>query len=205
MLEHPPLSPVLIGYGASAVCPYLALESVRHWWQDSRTQKLMESGKLPVSTLNGAQDNYRKAVEAGLLKILSKMGISLITSYRGAQIFEAIGIGPDLLDLAFPGHNLSAGWAVPDRPGPGNDQLPPAGFPGADLKAAAAYGLCAVSPQRGIPHEQPRHDQAAAQGAGRAAVRPLRGLQETTARKSASVTALRDLLDFRVTESPISM
>jgi glutamate synthase (ferredoxin) len=54
----------LIGYGASAVCPYLALESVRHWWHDSRTQKLMESGKLPVSTLNGAQDNYRKAVEA---------------------------------------------------------------------------------------------------------------------------------------------
>ena len=93
----------LIGYGASAVCPYLALESVRHWWQDNRTQKLMETGKLPVSTLNGAQDNYRQAVEAGLLKILSKMGISLVTSYRGAQIFEAIGIGPDLLDLAFRG------------------------------------------------------------------------------------------------------
>jgi glutamate synthase (ferredoxin) len=69
---------------------------------DSRTQKLMETGKLPV-TLNGAQDNYRKAVEAGLLKILSKMGISLITSYRGAQIFEAIGIGDDLLELAFRG------------------------------------------------------------------------------------------------------
>ncbi|MFH7242870.1 MAG: glutamate synthase large subunit [Spirulina sp.] len=93
----------LIGYGASAVCPYLALESVRHWWSDSRTQKLMESGKLPVSTLNGAQDNYRKAVDAGLLKILSKMGISLITSYQGAQIFEAIGIGEDLLELAFRG------------------------------------------------------------------------------------------------------
>jgi len=93
----------LIGYGASAVCPYLALESVRHWWSDSRTQKLMETGKLPVSTLNGAQDNYRKAVDAGLLKILSKMGISLITSYQGAQIFEAIGIGEDLLELAFRG------------------------------------------------------------------------------------------------------
>ncbi len=93
----------LIGYGASAICPYLALESVRHWWADSRTQKLMETGKLPVTTLNGAQDNFRKAVEAGLLKILSKMGISLITSYQGAQIFEAIGIGPDLLELAFRG------------------------------------------------------------------------------------------------------
>ncbi|NER81388.1 MAG: glutamate synthase subunit alpha, partial [Leptolyngbya sp. SIO1D8] len=93
----------LIGYGASAVCPYLALESVRTWWQDGRTQKLMETGKLPVTTLNGAQDNYRKAIENGLLKILSKMGISLITSYQGAQIFEAVGIGADLLATAFRG------------------------------------------------------------------------------------------------------
>ncbi|MBT9310768.1 glutamate synthase large subunit [Leptothoe kymatousa] len=93
----------LIGYGASAVCPYLALESVRHWWANSRTQKFMKSGKLPVTTLNGAQANYRKAVEAGLLKILSKMGISLLSSYQGAQIFEAIGIGPELLAAGFKG------------------------------------------------------------------------------------------------------
>ncbi len=93
----------LIGYGASAVCPYLALESVRHWWADPRTQKLMETGKISPTTLNGAQDNYRMAVENGLLKILSKMGISLLTSYQGAQIFEAVGIGADLLDLAFRG------------------------------------------------------------------------------------------------------
>ncbi len=93
----------LVGYGASAICPYMALESVRHWWGDSRTQKLMETGKLAPVTLTGAQDNYRHAVENGLLKILSKMGISLITSYQGAQIFEAVGIGSDLLDLAFRG------------------------------------------------------------------------------------------------------
>ncbi|MGC1309538.1 MAG: glutamate synthase large subunit [Phormidesmis sp.] len=93
----------LLGYGATAICPYLTLESVRHWWADSKTQKQMESGKLPVSTLNGAQSNYRKAVDNGLLKILSKMGISLLSSYRGAQIFEAVGIGRDLLALAFKG------------------------------------------------------------------------------------------------------
>jgi glutamate synthase (ferredoxin) len=81
----------------------MALESVRHWWGDSRTQKLMETGKLTPVTLTGAQDNYRHAVENGLLKILSKMGISLITSYQGAQIFEAVGIGADLLELAFRG------------------------------------------------------------------------------------------------------
>ena len=53
--------------------------------------------------MEDAQKNYRKAVEAGLLKILSKMGISLLSSYQGAQIFEAIGIGGDLLALAFKG------------------------------------------------------------------------------------------------------
>ncbi|MEO0537798.1 MAG: glutamate synthase large subunit [Cyanobacteria bacterium P01_A01_bin.123] len=93
----------LLGYGASAICPYLAFESVRHWWANAKTQKLMETGKLPVATLNGAQDNYRKAVNAGLLKILSKMGISLLSSYQAAQIFEAIGLGKDLVDLAFYG------------------------------------------------------------------------------------------------------
>jgi glutamate synthase (ferredoxin) len=93
----------LIGYGAAAVCPYLALESVRQWWSDPKTQKLMERGKIQSITIEQAQKNYRKAVEAGLLKILSKMGISLLSSYQGAQIFEAIGIGADLLDLAFRG------------------------------------------------------------------------------------------------------
>ncbi|MBD3880876.1 glutamate synthase subunit alpha [Phormidium tenue FACHB-886] len=93
----------LIGYGASAVCPYLALETVRHWWADAKTQSMMERGKLDKVSLTGAQYNYRKAIEAGLLKILSKMGISLLSSYQGAQIFEAIGIGGDLLNLAFTG------------------------------------------------------------------------------------------------------
>ncbi|NJK36449.1 MAG: glutamate synthase large subunit [Oscillatoriales cyanobacterium RM2_1_1] len=93
----------LIGYGASGVCPYLALESVRHWWAEPKNQKAMERGKLPQITLQQAQQNYRKATEAGLLKILSKMGISLLASYQGAQIFEAIGIGADLLELGFRG------------------------------------------------------------------------------------------------------
>ena len=93
----------LLGYGASAICPYLALESVRQWWSASKTQKMMERGALESLTISEAQQNYRKAVEAGLLKILSKMGISLLSSYQGAQIFEAIGIGSDLLELGFAG------------------------------------------------------------------------------------------------------
>jgi glutamate synthase (ferredoxin) len=93
----------LIGYGASAICPYLALETARQWVVAPRTQTLMERGKIARVTLASAQANYRKSVEAGLLKILSKMGISLLASYHGAQIFEAIGIGGDLLHLGFAG------------------------------------------------------------------------------------------------------
>ncbi len=93
----------LIGYGASAICPWLALETTRHWWHNPRTQKMMESGKLPPLTIEEAQTNYKKALEDGLRKILSKIGISLLASYHGAQIFEAIGIGSDLIDLAFKG------------------------------------------------------------------------------------------------------
>ncbi|MGF1512932.1 MAG: glutamate synthase-related protein [Elainellaceae cyanobacterium] len=93
----------LMGYGASAVCPYLALETVRHWWSSTKTQNLMEKGRLNKVSIAQAQANYRKGVEAGLLKILSKMGISLLSSYHGAQIFEAIGIGADLLQTAFKG------------------------------------------------------------------------------------------------------
>ncbi|MEH2408946.1 glutamate synthase-related protein [Nostoc sp.] len=93
----------LIGYGAGAVCPYMALDTVRDWWSDPKTQKLMAVEKIPALTLEQALGNYRKAVESGLLKILSKMGISLLSSYQAAQIFEAIGIGGDLIELGFRG------------------------------------------------------------------------------------------------------
>ena len=93
----------LIGYGAGAVCPYMALATVRDWWFDPKTQQFMERGKIPAMKLDQAIANYRKAIEAGLLKILSKMGISLLSSYQAAQIFEAIGIGGDLLELGFKG------------------------------------------------------------------------------------------------------
>ncbi|BAY76134.1 ferredoxin-dependent glutamate synthase GltB [Nostoc linckia NIES-25] len=93
----------LIGYGAGAVCPYMALDTVRDWWSDPKTQKLMGLEKIASITLEQALGNYRKAVESGLLKILSKMGISLLSSYQAAQIFEAIGIGRDLIDLGFRG------------------------------------------------------------------------------------------------------
>jgi len=99
----------LVGYGASAVCPYLALESVRQWWLDSKTQKLMDNGRIEKVDLPTALKNYRQSVEAGLFKILSKMGISLLSSYHGAQIFEAIGLGAELVEYAFAGTTSRVG------------------------------------------------------------------------------------------------
>ncbi|MEE3716382.1 glutamate synthase-related protein [Tumidithrix elongata RA019] len=93
----------LIGYGASAICPYLAYETTRQWWGKAKTQMQMEQGKVKKMTMTQVQDSYRKAVEGGLLKILSKMGISLLSSYNGAQIFEAIGISKEVVDLCFRG------------------------------------------------------------------------------------------------------
>ncbi len=82
---------LLIGYGASAVNPYLALETVE-----------IDSGAgLPAGP--GAVEKYRKSIYKGLLKTFSKMGISTLQSYRGAQVFEAIGLDKELVDSYFTG------------------------------------------------------------------------------------------------------
>jgi len=93
----------LIGYGAHAVHPYLALETTKMWWEMPVTQSRMESGKMPTFTVEEAQSNLQTSIENGLLKILSKIGISLLSSYHGAQIFEAVGLGEDVIGKAFKG------------------------------------------------------------------------------------------------------
>ena len=92
---------VMVGYGAHAVCPYLGFETARQWRSASRTEALIKSGKVADVSITAAQKNYKKALEKGLLKILSKMGISLLSCYHGAQIFEIYGLGKEVVDLAF--------------------------------------------------------------------------------------------------------
>ena len=105
----------LIGFGASAVCPWLTWETSRHWLDQPKVRKAIELGKLPALTTDQVQANVRVALENGLRKILSKIGISLLASYHGAQIFEAIGIGADLIDLAFAGTTSRvAGLSITD-------------------------------------------------------------------------------------------
>ena len=68
-----------------------------------RTASLIKSGKLADLSVEDTQRNYKKALEKGVLKILSKMGISLLSCYHGAQIFEIYGLGQDIVDTAFRG------------------------------------------------------------------------------------------------------
>ncbi|WP_370280529.1 glutamate synthase large subunit [Pontibacterium sp.] len=84
---------VLFGFGATAVYPYLAYRVLND---------LCASGELPMEPLD-SHENYRKGINKGLMKILSKMGISTIASYRGAQLFEAIGLSSEIVDLCFKG------------------------------------------------------------------------------------------------------
>ncbi|KAF5828828.1 hypothetical protein DUNSADRAFT_16998 [Dunaliella salina] len=93
----------LIGYGAHAICPHLAYETARQWRLSSRTQTLVKAGKVPNISVVDAQKNLKKSLEKGIMKILSKMGISLLQCYHGAQIFEAYGLGSDVVDTCFRG------------------------------------------------------------------------------------------------------
>ncbi|WP_271104197.1 glutamate synthase large subunit [Pseudomonas tohonis] len=84
---------VLVGFGASAVYPYLAYEVLAD---------LIRTGEV-LGDLYEVFKHYRKGISKGLLKILSKMGISTIASYRGAQLFEAVGLSEEVVELSFKG------------------------------------------------------------------------------------------------------
>ncbi len=86
---------LLIGYGASAINPYLAIETL---------EDMAKKGVLPENVpAEKAVYNYVKAINKGLLKVFSKMGISTLQSYRGAQVFEAIGLNETLVNEYFTG------------------------------------------------------------------------------------------------------
>ncbi len=86
---------LLLGYGATAVCPWLALGTIVNLADNDQLDESVSATK--------AMENYLEAVDFGLLKTMSKMGISTLRSYRGAQIFEAIGLGDEVVNRFFPG------------------------------------------------------------------------------------------------------
>ena len=81
---------VLIGLGATAVYPFLAYETI---------EQLCEKGELDISPMQ-ATLNYRKGINKGLYKIMSKMGISTVASYRSSKLFEAVGINNEVMKYA---------------------------------------------------------------------------------------------------------
>ncbi len=85
----------IVGFGATAINPYLALSSIRDMKLSGKLQTNLDAEQL--------KKNYIKAVNEGLLKVFSKMGISTLQSYQGAQIFEIIGINKSVVDIYFTG------------------------------------------------------------------------------------------------------
>jgi glutamate synthase (NADPH) large chain len=90
---------LLIGYGASAINPYLAFESIAD---------MLKEGVLKGELLR-LKKNYTKALSKGIVKVLSKMGISTVQSYHGAQVFEAIGLHQEVIDRYFAGTSSRVG------------------------------------------------------------------------------------------------
>ena len=91
----------LVGYGATAVNPYLVLETA---------ENMARTGEVPVSP-EQTSENVIQALGSGLLNVMSKMGISTVASYRGAQVFQAIGLSQELVDEYFTGTPTPLGGA----------------------------------------------------------------------------------------------
>ena len=165
---------LLIGYGAGAINPYLAFESI---------EDLIAEGMHGLAGIDPhkAVKNYIKACGKGVLKVMSKMGVSTVASYTGAQIFEAIGLGEELVERYFTGtvsriggidlDGIAAAVAVrhaianPKRPG------------GAGAPQARARRRVPVAPRGRVPPVQPGDGvQAPARHPGQA-LRHLQGVQ----------------------------
>jgi glutamate synthase (ferredoxin) len=193
----------LIGYGASAVCPYLALESVRQWWNDPKTQNLMQNERIEYVTLGQAQSNYRQSIEAGLLKILSKMGISLLSSYHGAQIFEALGLGMDLINLAFAGTTSRLGGLTVAELAQEVIAFHHKAFPEIQTKKLENYGFVKYKKGGEYHMNSPEMSKALHKAVATKEYDHYEVYQQYLQGRPA--TALRDLLDFQPDCSSISV
>ena len=162
----------------------------------------MENGKIQRISLESAQTNYRKSVEAGLLKILSKMGISLLSSYQAAQIFEAIGLGTDLIKLAFAGTTSRLGGLSIAELAQEVMSLHQRAFPELTSKKLENYGFINYKPKGEYHMNSPEMakalHKAVAEGKNYDHYTLYQQLLE-----QRPVTALRDLLDFKSDRSPI--
>ncbi len=193
----------LIGYGAAAICPYMALETVRDWWGDPKTQQFMERGKIPTLSLEESLSNYRQAIEAGLLKILSKMGISLLSSYQGAQIFEAIGIGEDLLAMGFRGTTSRIGGLSISDLAQEVLSFHSKAFPELSLKKLENLGFVKYRPRGEYHMNNPEMAKMLHKAIANKDYNHYNLYKKSL--QTRKVTALRDLLDFQSDRNSIPL
>ena len=139
---------MLIGYGAHAICPWLALETCRSWRKSPKIEAAIQRGKMGEISVEGVQNNFKAALNKGLKKILSKMGISMITSYQGAQIFECYGLGPEVINTAFKGTVSRIGGLTLDEVAAETHMFIQSAFPGEaeEMAKVEARGMFQVKP-----------------------------------------------------------
>eukprot|EP00898_Chlorokybus_atmophyticus_P004776 jgi/Chlat1/529/Chrsp103S01113 len=191
----------LVGYGASAICPYGALETCRQWAANPKTRGLMERGKLPEVTVQQAQKNFQKAINSGLLKILSKMGISLLSSYHGAQIFEIYGLGADVVDTAFRGSVSRIGGMTFQDLARESYTFWQSAFPGA--KKLENFGFITARPTGEYHGNNPDMSKLLHKAVRQGSTEAYEAYQAHVAGRPVNV--LRDLLELTSDRSPISL
>jgi len=203
---------VLIGYGAGAVNPYLMLESAGH----------LEGRAEPEGAIADGEGRVIAALGKGLLKVISKMGICTVRSYCGAQVFEAVGLAPDLVDRHFTGTRSSIGGIGLDELASEALERHGRAWPhahGTSLPAHVEQGLLAAAhaqllPQGGVyawRRDGERHMwdpetvaglQAVARGGGAEAYAQFsRRVDE----ENASHGLLRGLMRLRTADEPIPL
>ncbi len=197
----------LLGYGVDAICPRLALFSVAAEADAAEDADLLSPD---------AQERYHAAVEDGVLKIMSKMGICTVESYRGAQIFEIVGLGPGVVDTCFRGTPSivgGLGWEALGEDAlalhaqvmwpPEGDEIPKLGNPGfyRDLKRGGEYHV----------HNKEVVGALNNMNAAHLLQRALRSDSEPTYEEFATMvndrppTELRDLLEFVPCVNPVPL
>lgn len=197
---------MLVGYGAHAVCPYLAFESCRQWRASPRTEALIKAGKVPDVSAEAATINFKKALEKGLLKILSKMGISLLSCYHGAQIFEVYGLGKEVIDSAFVGSVSRIGGMSLDDVASENESFWTKGFADKAPSKLDDYGFIQSRP-KGEYHANNQtmakllHKAIGLGGKGAGAQEAYDAY--TTHFEEAPVHVLRDMLELAPVGEPI--
>ena len=181
----------LIGFGASAIYPYLALETVAG---------LADAGKLGESDAEEAVRAYVQAAEAGILKVMSKMGISAVSSYHGAQIFEALGLGDEVIQRSFPGTTSRIG-GIGFREIAGDVlERHERAFAGEAMERGGWYKFRRNSDYHANGPQVWRALHAVVQGGGKEEYRAYSELVH-----SRPPSALRDLLDFTTDREPIDI